>query len=148
MRILFVVFSVLFIFSACKEEVDQSAIDDGIIQDYLEEKNITATRHSSGLYYSIKKAGFGGHPNYYSTVEVTYKGYLIDGTVFDNTSPGTTAVFALSDLIPAWQIGIPLLQRGGSGTFYVPSELGYGSQASADIPANSVLIFDISLVDF
>lgn len=148
MRYLIIVLLSICVFSGCKKETDQSEIDEGIIKKYLEDNNITATRHSSGLYYVIKKTGYGDSPNYYSQVEVTYKGYLTDGTIFDQTSPGSTYTGYLSRLIEGWQICIPLLHRGGNGTFYIPSGLGYGNKAVGSIPANSVLIFDISLVEF
>jgi len=81
-------------------------------------------------------------------VEVLYKGMLTNGEVFDETPSNSPKSFPLKNLIEGWQIGIPFLQKGGSGSFYVPSGLGYGSRTLPDIPANSVLIFDITLVDF
>jgi len=48
-------------------------------------------------------------------------------------------------VIQGWQIGLPYFSEGGSGKLLIPSELGYGSQKAGDIPANSVLIFDIQL---
>ena len=118
------------------------------IENYLAENNLTATATPSGLYYIITKEGSGGHPNLQSTVTVKYKGYRLNGNVFDETVGNNTATFPLLNLIQGWQEGIPLLQKGGKGTFFVPAELGYGSQRVGDIPANSVLIFEIELVDF
>ena len=144
-----IIFSLFFIFlSSCNKD-DQAQIDDEIIRQYLEEHNIQATKHDSGLYYIITKEGSGDdHPNINSTVEVKYKGYLTDGSVFDQTNGSNTITFPLKNLIKGWQIGIPLLKKGGEGTFFLPSELGYGNQNSGTIPANSVLIFEIVLVDF
>lgn len=115
---------------------------------YLDENTLQATRHSSGMYYNIEEPGTGGSPDLNSTIEVRYKGYLLDGTVFDQTTSGNTTSFALSGLVEGWQIGVPLLQRGGSGTFYFPSELGYGASGTTGIPGNSVILFEIELVDF
>ncbi|MBK8706215.1 MAG: FKBP-type peptidyl-prolyl cis-trans isomerase [Saprospiraceae bacterium] len=53
----------------------------------------------------------------------------------------------MASLIKGWQIGLPLLKEGGRGTFFLPSELGYGDNPRPGIPANAVLIFDIDLVD-
>ena len=55
--------------------------------------------------------------------------------------------FPLSGVIQGWQEGIPLFKEGGSGILLIPSALGYGSQSVGSIPANSVLIFDINLID-
>ena len=128
---------------SCKEKTDMEKIED-----YLAENNLVAEHTASGLYYIITEPGSGGHPNLNSTVKVKYKGYLRSGRVFDETTGSQTATFPLTNLIAGWQEGIPLLQRGGKGTFFLPSDLGYGSQAVGDIPANSVLIFEIELVDF
>ncbi len=138
----------IILISACKKEESQADKDDAIIQQYLSDNNIEATKDASGLYYVITEEGTGDHPDINSEVTVRYKGYLTDGTVFDQTSGSSTATFPLSGLIRGWQIGIPKLKQGGKGTFFVPSTLGYGSQAVSGIPANSVLIFDIELVSF
>ncbi len=128
---------------SCKDESDMEKIEG-----YLADNNLTATSTPSGLYYIITKEGTGGHPNLSSSVTVKYKGYRLNGEVFDETTGNNTATFPLTNLILGWQEGIPLLKKGGKGTFFCPSDLAYGSQRVGDIPANSVLIFEIELVDF
>lgn len=128
-----------------QQNVDWITVDDGIIQDYLKEHKISAEKHASGLYYRITKEGNGQHPNGTSIVKVKYKGYLIDGTVFDQQP---SIEFPLSNVIQGWQIGIPLISKGGSGQLFIPSYLGYGRQARPGLPANSVLIFDVELLNF
>ncbi len=81
-------------------------------------------------------------------MKVKYKGYLTDGTVFDQTTGSLSATFSLSGLIEGWQEGIPLLKKGGKGTFFLPSALGYGPSGAGSIPPNTVLIFEIELLDF
>jgi len=141
----------LFMF-ACKDKIlnpeEQLNADLDIIEKYLSDNNLTAQNSASGLHYIITEPGSGGHPSAQSTVTVKYKGYLTDGTVFDQTTGTSTASFPLANLIPAWQEGIPLLQKGGKGTFFCPSYLGYGTNGSGPIPPNSVLIFEIELVNF
>lgn len=138
--------SAIFIFSSCDDDENEQALkDDQIIQTYLEENNIEAKKHSSGLYFKILKEGNGLHPNTYSTVEVYYKGYLTNGTVFDETG-GKSIQFSLMNVIEGWQIGIPLLREGGKGQFFIPSELAYGDRSTGSIPANSVLIFEVDLI--
>jgi FKBP-type peptidyl-prolyl cis-trans isomerase FkpA len=139
------VLSFLIIAQSCNKEKEEETQQE-IILKYIEDNNLDMKAHSSGIYYKITQPGTGGSPNLYSNVSVLYKGYLLDGTVFDEATSKVT--FPLSNLITGWQIAIPMLQKGGKGTFIIPSNLGYGGRATGSIPANSVLIFDITLVDF
>jgi FKBP-type peptidyl-prolyl cis-trans isomerase FkpA len=144
---LFFVVSLLLLLLGCEEEdlvKEQLEKDIAKIEKYLEENNLTAESTSSGLHYIIEEQGTGGKPNVYSLVSVNYTGYLLDGTVFDQGS----IVLELYNLIPGWQEGIPLFNKGGYGKLFIPSSLGYGAVAKPNIPANSVLIFDIRLIDF
>lgn len=131
---------------SCSKDYDE--LNNEEILTYLADNNITAEKHESGFYYTITKTGDGNYPPSSATVKVKYLGKLTDGTIFDQTTNDQSAEFPLVNLIEGWQIGIPLLDKGGKGTFYIPSSLGYGSQSNGSIPANSVLIFDIELVDF
>ena len=138
----------MLVINGCKK-VDQEELDDSSIQTYLSDNGLVATKHNSGLYYIISDSGFGGNPDINTTVSVYYRGTLLDGTEFDKTlAPSPALVYPLSALIPGWQIGIPLFQKGGKGKLFIPSALGYGAKATGNIPKNSVLIFDIELVDF
>ena len=127
---------------------DQRVVDEELIEKYLDENQLTAERHSSGLYYIIEEPGTGGNPNVNSEVLVKYKGYLLDGTVFDQTPGSESTTFFLFQVIQGWQIGIPLLKKGGKGTFFIPSGLAYGPRPQVAIPANSVVIYETELVDF
>jgi FKBP-type peptidyl-prolyl cis-trans isomerase len=41
-----------------------------------------------------------------------------------------------------------MFPKGSKGTIYIPSPLAYGPQArSADITENSILMFDVEMVD-
>lgn len=148
MNISKIIFAVLvsIAFFSCKP---QSEKDDEIIQEYLKEHSLEATKHESGIYYIIQDEGTGEtYPDINSEVEVRYKGYFIDGDIFDQTQDSSTFTYELSYLISGWQHGIPLIKRGGKETLFIPSALGYGEDDYYTIPGNSVLIFEIELVDF
>lgn len=118
------------------------------IQAYASANSITATAHSSGLYYQIINPGSGVTPNSNSKVFVTYTGKLLDGTQFDaGTTPATGGGWALSGLISGWQIGLPLIQKGGTIKLIIPSSLAYGCQGAGTIAGNSILYFEITLND-
>jgi FKBP-type peptidyl-prolyl cis-trans isomerase FkpA len=77
-------------------------------------------------------------------VRIAYTGQLTDGTEFDKN---LNASFALSNLIKGWQQAMPLIGEGGFIKMYLPPSLGYGSVDKGNIPANSILIFDVELMD-
>ena len=127
------------------------ASEQAVIEEYLTANNITATKHSSGMYYEIVQVGTGGSPGLCSQVQVTYAGKLTNGNTFDSN---TNAVFNLYTLIDGWKKGIPMIQKNGRIKLYIPPSLGYGGTDIKDrdnnviIPANSMLIFDITLLNF
>ena len=133
---------------ACKKKkkATQADLDDKIITDYISSNHLNATKTGSGLYYVISTQGTGIQPNANSNVTVNYKGTLKDGTVFDQ-SPIAGSSFNLGNVIKGWQEGIPYFKKGGKGVLLIPSALGYGSQVTGSIPANSVLIFNIELIN-
>jgi FKBP-type peptidyl-prolyl cis-trans isomerase FkpA len=124
----------------------QADLDEAAITQYIADNSLIAQSTGSGLYYIIDSLGTGLYPTINSTVTVAYKGYLLDGTVFDqSTSAGAT--FPLSNVIEGWQEGIPKFKEGGNGMLLIPSGLGYGNQSVGSIPVNSVLLFDVTLID-
>ena len=126
----------------------QLKLDVDAIDKYLADNSITAVSDPSGLRYTITNAGDAARPCLEKRILVTYSGKLMsNGTVFDSNTDGL--VFNLGGLILGWQIGLLKLGRGGKMTMYIPSVYGYGSQGSPPkIPANSNLIFEVTLVDF
>ena len=148
-NLLFPLFCLLF-FSCNEGNTPEQQLQADIqkIENYLNDHNLTAESTPSGLHYIITEPGTGGHPSLSSTVKVNYTGKLLKNEhVFDQTN-GTPVSFPLQNLIEGWQEGIPLLQKGGKGTFFIPSALGYGPYGSGDIPGNAPLIFEIELVSF
>ena len=139
------IFQTAIILCGCKK-VDYEVLDNDIIQQYIIDNNLSAQSTGSGLYYVIDVPGTGENPTLSSNVTVAYTGSLTDGSVFDQSS-ANGITFPLSGVIQGWQEGIPLFKEGGSGILLIPSALGYGSQSVGSIPANSVLIFDINLID-
>jgi FKBP-type peptidyl-prolyl cis-trans isomerase FkpA len=144
-RFLTLLCPIIMLLTSCKKPIDYDQIDEDLIQQYITDNSLDAQPTGSGLYYVIDNPGNGSTADINSTVTVAYVGKLTDGTIFDQSSSmGTT--FPLINVIQGWQEGIPLFREGGSGILLIPSSLGYGSQAVGSIPANSVLIFEISLI--
>jgi FKBP-type peptidyl-prolyl cis-trans isomerase FkpA len=128
---------------------EQYGKDTLIIQKYLADHQLTAQKlENTGICYIISEPGDEFHPDDYSVITVNYKGYLTDGTIFNQTKEDEPYTSALSSLIYGWRYGVPLIGTGGKITLFLPSYYGYGPSANGSIPANSVLIFDIELLSF
>lgn len=116
---------------------------------YASAKGLTVQKHNSGIYYQIIEPGNGTTSlTLNSKVYITYIGQLLDGTQFDQEGDSSKTGWKLGSLIEGWGIGLPLIKKGGRIKLIIPSSLAYGCNGSGEkIPPNSVLFFDISLVD-
>ena len=80
-------------------------------------------------------------------VQVTYKGQMIDGTVFDQTQPGMPAEFQAGGLIEGWIIALSMMKEGDEWEIVLPSKIAYGEQgAGGVIPPNQTLMFNMALL--
>ena len=142
----------------------QTDTDIKIIEDYIAENNLNATKTESGLFYVIEEEGDGPEVNEGDTVGVNYTGYVLDGTVFDTSieevarenntfmegRPYEPIEFQVGAgrVIPGWDEGLQYLKKGSKAKLLIPSTLAYGDrQASEVIKANSVLVFDVEVTD-
>jgi FKBP-type peptidyl-prolyl cis-trans isomerase FkpA len=115
--------------------LDENAKKEGVIST------------ETGLQYEIISEGEGAKPLATDTVEVHYKGTLLDGTEFDSSySRGEPISFPLNRVIKGWTEGVQLMAEGSKFKFYIPSELAYGERDLGEIPANSTLIFEVELL--
>ncbi len=142
---------------ARKEEMGvrekQKGVDEIAIKQFLTQNNMVATakRTPSGLYYVITQPGTGPTPQRGDMVKVHYTGKLTNGKEFDSsmkTGQPIDLPIGVGQVIPGWDEGILLLNKGAKAKLIIPSSLGYGSQAAGPIPANAVLVFDVELVSF
>ena len=100
----------------------------------------------SGLQYQVIEPGEGDRPTDADVALVGYKGELRDGTVFDQNE---RAPLPVGQMIPGFSEGMKLMPRGAKYRFWIPPALGYGASPQGDaIPGDSVLIFDVEMIDF
>ena len=129
---------------ACTPKSPES--EAGQITTYMSANGITGVKHASGIYYQIIDAGTGATPAPTSVLTVNYTGKFLNGTTFDQTTT-SPAQFPLNGVIEGWQIGLPLIKKGGKIRLLIPSAYGYGCNDYQSIPGNSVLDFYIELLD-
>jgi FKBP-type peptidyl-prolyl cis-trans isomerase FklB len=108
---------------------------------------------NSGLQYKIVQDGSGDSPKAMDKVSVKYTGKLLDGTVFDSTDQtgGQPRQFMVNGVIKGWSEALQMMKKGAKWELYIPSDLAYGPggnpRGRVPIPPNSVLIFEVELVD-
>lgn len=106
------------------------------------------TTLESGLQYQVLAAGSGKSPGATDRVTVHYRGTLIDGTQFDSSyDRGEPATFDVNGVIKGWTEALQLMKEGAKWQLTIPAELAYGQTPRPTIPGNSVLLFDVELLE-
>lgn len=134
------------------EEKHQKAVTENVTKGaaYLAEnaKKAGVKVTASGLQYEVMTEGTGAKPKATDTVKVHYEGKLLDGTVFDSSIKRKEPIsFPLNQVIAGWTEGVQLMSVGSKYKFTIPSALAYGEQGSGPIPPNSVLVFEVELLE-
>ncbi|MEH6651675.1 MAG: FKBP-type peptidyl-prolyl cis-trans isomerase [Motiliproteus sp.] len=130
-----------------KLSAENQSAGQAFLMENSKKDGVVATE--SGLQYKIITEGSGAKPSVEDTVQVHYRGTLIDGTEFDSSySHGEPATFPLNGVIPGWTEGLQLLSKGSKAELYIPAELAYGPQGMGQvIGPNSTLVFEVELLD-
>lgn len=111
---------------------------------------------ASGLQYKVLTASKGGpKPTDSDVALVNYEGKLLNGTTFDKSQQPTPMPVAAADektgrqgVVPGFSEALKLMSKGAKYRFWIKPSLAYGNKAAGPIPANSVLVFDLELLDF
>lgn len=110
--------------------------------------NFTPTASIPELQKIDSKAGNGKEVKAGDTVTVNYTGALAsNGKIFESSiDNGRPLTIPLNSVIAGWSQGLPGMKEGGTRRLLIPSSMAYGSSASSAIPANSDLVFDVTLI--
>jgi FKBP-type peptidyl-prolyl cis-trans isomerase FklB len=103
---------------------------------------------ASGLQYKVITEGKGRQPKATDTVEVHYRGTLLNGTEFDSSyKRNQPATFVLGQVIPGWIEGLQMMKEGSKWQLFIPANLAYGERGMGGaIEPNSTLIFEVELL--
>lgn len=141
--------------SLLQEYIEKAAEEDKMKALLEADEYLTANKAKegvivteSGLQYKVIKEGDGQTPTANDIVKVHYTGKLIDGTVFDSSvERNQPAEFPVSAVIPGWTEALQLMKVGAKYELVIAPRLGYGERPAGPIPANSVLLFEVELLD-
>ena len=127
-------------------EANLKIADEFLDNNIKENPDIKET--PTGLQYRVLVEGNGESPKKTDRVKVHYVGKLMDGSEFDSSiERGEPTEFALNQVIKGWTEGLQLMQVGSKYEFFIHPNIAYGQRARPKIPANSVLIFEVELLD-
>ena len=131
------------------DEAAQYAEDLEAIDQYITDNNITDTLHHwTDIRYKVHTEGTGLQARVGDFILVDYKGYFLDGEVFDQGLFGNSPPVVLnsSSMILGWYYMCQDMQEGDSITIYLPSAYAYGRQGQSAVPPNTPLIFDMKMI--
>lgn len=126
----------------------RSLFDPSMFGEYEKYKN------SEGAMFADAQPGSGAELKSGMKAAVYYKGWLTTGQMFDASRPDDKGqlqpfVFQLgaNQVIPGWEQGITGMKVGGTRLIIVPPAVGYGAQGQGSIPGDSVLVFQVQLLE-
>ena len=115
------------------------------LENFKKEKGVKTL--DNGAMIKLSRAGKGKAPKADATVKVHYTGTLIDGTKFDSSRDREEAFETrLTDVIPCWTKALQQMKPGSRAKVVCPADTAYGNRPVGQIPANSVLVFDIEML--
>jgi peptidylprolyl isomerase len=105
-------------------------------------------RTESGLYMQTLTEGTGDLPRPGLRIGIEYKGWLVDGTPFDSTTPGMPQRVTLGEdfMVDGFMEGVEGIRMGEERLLVVKPELGYGRELVPDVPRGSWLVFRLKRV--
>lgn len=131
-----------------KQDLAQAALIDGkkFLESNKTKSGVKTT--ASGLQYIVLNEGTGKNPSANDIVKIHYVGTLINGRKFDSSYDRKQALeIKVSKSMEGWSEGLQLMKVGDKMKFFIPSELGFGVENRPYTPGNSVLIYEIELLD-
>ena len=118
---------------------------EAFLAENAKKDGVTVTE--SGLQYTRITEGTGATPDANDSVQVRYRGFLLNGDVFDERWDAEGVTFRLDGVIQGWIEGLQLMKEGAQVRFFIPSTLAYGPRSmGSKIRPNETLVFDVELL--
>ncbi len=103
----------------------------------------------NGVCYVIAKAGTGTRPGLSDSISMHVKGYLPEGTLFEDTYSRNTPISSTpANMIAGLREVLQIMPAGSIWRVFIPSSLAYGAQGiQGVIPPYSAVAFDVELLN-
>ncbi|MGY6741703.1 MAG: FKBP-type peptidyl-prolyl cis-trans isomerase [Cecembia sp.] len=170
-KVIFGILMSMLILSSCISDSESQQVifdrDLQSIEEYIQRNPITAVKEFNDPALGIRMywqevSESGKSPETFDRIKVDYIGRLLDGSIFDTSFEQVARdnnifdpqrpygpieyIFGIGDVIPGFDFAISLMEEGDKATVFIPSVYGYGAAAQPGIPRNSVLIFELDLI--
>lgn len=137
------------------EPADQAEREQNAIVDFAIRELLPLERTRTGLFYRVLNPGEGDLLQWGDYVNAHYKGYFLDGELFDDSRRrrDEPMQFYIGNMIPGWNQGLQLIAPGGRIELLVPSALAYGEKGLPDakggllVPADTPLRFEVEVLE-
>jgi FKBP-type peptidyl-prolyl cis-trans isomerase len=137
----------------------QELVDNGDIEEqrkiqvFLDTNQVHFSALDDGIYYQPLQQGTGPLAENGDVVKINYKGYFLDGRLFESTyERGQPLEFMLGEqeqVLKGIEKAISLMNEGAKTKFIIPSHLAFGESGSSTgiVPPYSTLVYEIELIN-
>lgn len=134
-----------------EKAIKKQQAEAGLIQEYVEERDIQVEPTESGIYFIETRQGRGSTPDTDEWVSVHYTVYTLDGNrLFSTHDRGDPIDFQIGKRFEneGFQEVVGLMREGGEAEALVPSSMAFGAQGAGQIiEPFTPLYYEIELVD-
>ena len=149
-------------YNSAVDSINEVANGETPFYESVQVEQVAANDVIYNLYYIVSEEGAGYQPSLVDDVMTTYRGNLLDGTIFDSRESITVGNpwWNLTSLILGWQYGLPNFTGGlnisepnmplefdeyGGGFLFIPSGLAYKQTGNASVPPSAPIVFMLDL---
>ena len=156
---LLIILSLPFLIGSCIDTIDEPSrtaeteqLELSQALTKLESAGYDIDTTALGVYYVMNKQGTGSFPQKSDTCSLIYTGFFLDGSMFDSSGdyyPDSIWQFKYLEVsvIPGFNNGISILNKGAEADIIIPSKLAYGATGYGEIPPFTPLGFSMKMRD-
>ncbi|MCT4637182.1 MAG: FKBP-type peptidyl-prolyl cis-trans isomerase [Bacteroidales bacterium] len=117
---------------------------EDLISNYATNNMTNAQDIGSGMYISVTGTGDGDKFVANNTVSTNYKGYFMDGFIFDESSEPLKVTIGEGKVIKGYEEALKHMKKGQTAKVIIPYQMGYGENGSGAIQPYDIIIFEIT----